>query len=182
MFSFFCRGMPFVDVIYLQKHSLCDGVLGYARHKTGQWLQVALTPRLQTLIDKYACPSSPYVFASLCGEDEWQLRCQYRTVLERVNRNLKRLGRLCSIATPLTTYVARHTWATLAKGIGYSRLGHQRGTGPYHGEDDAHLPERVRPRGSWTGPTNWSRNCDFSNRGILAANVKSYFCTRLYAI
>lgn len=118
MFSFFCRGMPFVDVIYLQKHSLCDGVLGYARHKTGQWLQVALIPRLQALIDKYACPSSPYVFAALCGDDEWQLRCQYRTVLERVNRNLKRLGRLCSISTPLTTYVARHTWATLAKELG----------------------------------------------------------------
>lgn len=119
MFSFFCRGMPFVDIAYLKKRDINDGAIGYFRHKTDQWLQVALTPQLRTLIEKYAS-SSPYVFPVLDGEDDWTLHRQYRKVLERVNRNLKRLGKICGIDTLLTTYVARHTWATLAKEIGTS--------------------------------------------------------------
>ncbi len=119
MFSFFCRGMPFVDIVYLKRRNINDGVIGYFRHKTDQWLRVALTPQLKTLIEKYSS-SSPYVFPVLEGEDDWKLHCQYRKVLERVNRNLKRLGRICAIHTILTTYVARHTWATLAKEIGTS--------------------------------------------------------------
>lgn len=117
MFSYFCRGMPFVDVIYLKKSSLSNGAIGYFRRKTGQWLQVGITPQLDILIAKYDS-HSPYIFPVLLGEDEWELHNQYRQVLERVNRNLKHLGKLCGIDTTLTTYVARHTWATLAKEMG----------------------------------------------------------------
>lgn len=117
MFSYFCRGMPFVDVIYLKKSSLSNGAIGYFRRKTGQWLQVGITPQLDVLIAKYDS-HSPYIFPVLLGEDEWELHNQYRQVFERVNRNLKHLGKLCGINTTLTTYVARHTWATLAKEMG----------------------------------------------------------------
>ncbi len=117
MFSYFCRGMPFVDIIYLKKRNVSNGVIGYFRHKTNQWLQVSLTAQLRKLIDKYDS-ASPYVFPVLHGEDDWKLHRQYRQMLEYVNRNLKRIGKICGIDTKITTYVARHTWATLAKEMG----------------------------------------------------------------
>lgn len=117
MFSFFCRGMSFVDIVFLKKRAISNGAIGYFRHKTDQWLQVSLTPQLRAILDKYDSDSA-YVFPVLDGADDWQLHRQYRTVLERVNRNLKRLGAVCGINTVLTTYVARHTWATLAKELG----------------------------------------------------------------
>lgn len=117
MFSYFCRGMPFVDIVYLKKASLANGTISYFRRKTGQWMQVGITPQLDTLIARYSS-RSPYVFPVLQGEDEWDLHNQYRLVLERVNRNLKRLGKICGIDIALTTYVARHTWATQAKEMG----------------------------------------------------------------
>ena len=153
MFSFFCRGMPFVDVVYLKKVNVNNGVIGYFRHKTDQWLQVSLTPQLSRLIDKYAS-ASEYVFPVLFGRDDWSLHCQYRKVLERVNRNLKHLGKMCEINTVLTTYVARHTWATLAKEMGASAavisegLGHttEKTTRIYLKEFDHRVVDRVNER------------------------------------
>ena len=42
MFSFYTRGMSFVDMIYLQKSDISDGVLTYKRKKTGQTLTLRI--------------------------------------------------------------------------------------------------------------------------------------------
>lgn len=117
LFSFFSRGMPFVDIIFLKKSNITEGIISYSRRKTNQWLQVSLTPQLKTLIRKYD-NRSDYVFPILNGDDGWDTHRQYRVALERVNRNLKHVASTCGISTPLTTYVARHSWATLAKESG----------------------------------------------------------------
>lgn len=118
LFSFYCRGMPFVDVIYLRKSEIHGGVLSYQRHKTGQRLSVAVTSRMEEIIRKYDSPSS-YVFPILeDGRSKEWLYHRYRIALDHMNRNLKRVGRLCGIDTPLTTLVARHSWATLARNTG----------------------------------------------------------------
>lgn len=118
MFSFFCRGMPFVDIIYLRKSDICNGVISYRRHKTNQWLQIAITPQLACLLSKYANPTE-YVFPIL--KDNCSIQEQhrmYRLALECENRNLKQVARICDIPIPLTTYHARHSWATQAKNVG----------------------------------------------------------------
>lgn len=117
LFSFFSRGMSFVDIIYLKKSNIDNGMIGYNRHKTGQWLQISVTPQLADLIRKYD-NSSEYVFPLLKGGSAEDLHRQYRLALERVNRNLKRVGILCGIAVPLTMYMARHSWATQARETG----------------------------------------------------------------
>ena len=109
--------MPFVDIIYLKKSSVGNGVISYRRRKTGQWLHVSLTPQLKALIRKYA-NESEYVFPVLQGTDGRDLHRQYRLALERVNRYLKRIALECGVSVPLTTYVARHSWATLARESG----------------------------------------------------------------
>ncbi len=119
LFGFFSRGMPFVDILFLKKKNIQNGVITYSRHKTDQQLRISLTPQLKELISKYE-NDSEYVFPILRGNDSQKLYRQYRLALERVNRNLKEVARILKIETPLSTYVCRHSWATLAKEAGAS--------------------------------------------------------------
>ena len=52
LFSFYAMGMPFVDIAYLKKGQLKDGYIHYARHKTGQRIQVALLPCMLRIIER----------------------------------------------------------------------------------------------------------------------------------
>ena len=117
LFSFFCRGMPFVDIVYLKKSDINNGVIGYRRHKTNQWLQIAVMPQLERLIRKYENPSS-YVFPILTDSSMQEQHRLYRLALERTNRNLKQVARMCDVPILLSTYHARHSWATQAKNTG----------------------------------------------------------------
>ena len=69
---------------------------------------------MQEIIDKYDTADTPYLLPVIkCnGNDE---RTQYINEAHRVNRSLKKIGRLLGLAIPLTTYVARHGWASIAK-------------------------------------------------------------------
>ena len=114
MFSFYTRGMSFVDIAFLKKKDLRDGILSYRHHKTSQRLLIKWEKPMQELIDKYDTSSTPYLMPVIksAGNDE---RGQYINEAHRVNRNLKKIGRLLGLAVPLTTYVARHGWASIAK-------------------------------------------------------------------
>lgn len=118
MFSFYARGMPFVDIVFLKHDSIIDGVIYYKRNKTGQHMQVRLIPPLMTLIEKYRGTS--YVLPFIIPSSERPPYTQYRYALGNVNRLLKQLGRRLHLPLVLTTYVARHSWATIAKEEGFS--------------------------------------------------------------
>lgn len=114
MFSFYTRGMSFVDIAFLKKKDLQNGILSYRRHKTNQQLFIKWEKPMQKLIDKYDTSATPYLLPVIkeAGNDE---RGQYINEAHRVNRYLKKIGRLLGLAIPLTTYVARHGWASIAK-------------------------------------------------------------------
>ena len=114
MFSFYTRGMSFVDIAFLKKKDLRDGILSYRRHKTNQRLLIKWEKPMQTLIDKYDTSSTPFLLPVIksSGNDG---RSQYLSEEHRVNRNLKKIGRMLGLTVPLTTYVARHGWASVAK-------------------------------------------------------------------
>ncbi|MDO4827473.1 MAG: site-specific integrase [Bacteroidia bacterium] len=113
MFSFYTRGMSFVDIAFLKKKDLRDGTLSYRRRKTNRRLLIKWEKPMQELIDKYDTSSTPYLMPiiKVPGEDE---RGQYLNEAHRVNRNLKKIGKLLGLEIPLTTYVARHGWASIA--------------------------------------------------------------------
>ena len=117
MFSFYTRGMSFVDIIHLQHTSIMNDTIYYERHKTGQRLQIKIEKPLKDIIDKYRHFESPYIFPVLYEKQEpnRSLYVSYRYALASINRALKRLGQSLEITLPLTTYVARHSWATIAK-------------------------------------------------------------------
>lgn len=119
MFLFYARGMCFVDVFNLQASDLYGGYINYNRSKTDMPLRVKIIPELLELIDRYAEKDSPYVFPFLRrnryhGEKE----VSEQSSLRQINRNLRKLGEELEFAIPLTTYVARHTWATLVEACG----------------------------------------------------------------
>lgn len=114
MFSFYTRGMSFVDMAFLKKKDLQNGILSYRRQKTSQQMFVKWEKPMQELIDKYDTAGSPYLLPIIKsnGKDE---RRQYKSEAHRINRNLKKIGERLGLVIPLTTYVARHGWASIAK-------------------------------------------------------------------
>lgn len=117
MFSFYTRGMAFVDMCYLRKENIKGDVLFYRRKKTGQLLEMKIEPELKELIDKYADPASPYLLPMLREDDSYR---SYRLVQRKLNKKILKVGEILEFTFPLTFYVARHTWATLARDAGVS--------------------------------------------------------------
>lgn len=114
MFSFYTRGMCFVDMAYLKKKNLQRGLLTYRRQKTGQRLVIKWEPPMQRIVDKYHQAGNPYLLPIVRRPDQDERR-QYINALHHINTRLKKIGDLIGLAIPLTTYVARHGWASIAK-------------------------------------------------------------------
>ena len=114
LFLFFCRGMSFIDAAFLKKTDIQNGVLTYRRHKTGQVLHIKIIKPIKELINRYSSNDSPYLLPIVirpnCDE-----RKQYETALRRTNNSLKLIADMIKPPIPLTTYVSRHAWATIAK-------------------------------------------------------------------
>lgn len=114
MFLFFCRGMSFIDAAFLKKTDIQNDVLTYRRHKTNQVLHIKIIKPIKELIDRYSNNDSPYLLPIItspnCNE-----RKQYETALRRTNNSLKLIADMTKLPIPLTTYVSRHAWATIAK-------------------------------------------------------------------
>lgn len=114
MFSFYTRGMSFVDMAFLKKKDLQNGILSYRRRKTNQQLFIKWEKPMQELIDKYDTTGSPYLLPIIKSSSKDERR-QYKSEAHRINRNLKKIGEQLGLVIPLTTYVARHGWASIAK-------------------------------------------------------------------
>ncbi len=114
LFSFYALGMPFVDMAFLRKSQLTDGYIIYHRHKTGQRICIKIEPPMQQIISRYEVAGSPYVFPILIHTDNEQRDHEYESARASYNRHLKRLGKMAHTQRPLTSYVARHSWASTA--------------------------------------------------------------------
>lgn len=121
MLCIYLQGISFVDMAYLKKTDLKNGLLQYSRKKTGQSLSVGWEPVMQNIVDTYAHLSadSPYLLPIITKTDGTERR-QYERMEHKVNRQLKEIGRRAGLQTPLTTYVARHCWASMMRDMGVS--------------------------------------------------------------
>lgn len=117
IFSYCTRGMAFVDIAYLKKENINGGVLSYVRHKTGQRLTVRIEPLIEEIIKRYESSvcNSPYLFPIITSNDPEEAFRQYQTALGYHNRKLKKLGKLTGENLRLSSYTARHSWATIAR-------------------------------------------------------------------
>lgn len=118
LFSFYAQGMSFVDIFFLKRENLSDEVICYRRRKSGQLVRIPMIPQLAEIIARYAAGSNDYVFPLINPASEVDTYTQYRSKLRLFNYHLEGIVSMLGDAIPLTTYTARHTWATLARDCG----------------------------------------------------------------
>lgn len=115
MFSFYTRGMSFVDMAYLKKANLENGVLTYCRMKTGRMISVKWERCMQDIVDAH--PGAGDYMLPLVAEGCGDPRAQYKRRQREINTQLGLIAARLGLGTRLTMYVARHTWASMAKDL-----------------------------------------------------------------
>lgn len=125
LFSYFTAGMNFGDIARLHYKDILRGRVNYSRHKTQKLLSFQLVPMALQILEKYgtAGHGEDYIFPILNRHEHTspqQIFNRLHKVLRKVNRELKVLGEMIGLGMPLTTYVARHTYATVLKRSGVS--------------------------------------------------------------
>ncbi len=113
MFAFYTRGMSFVDIAFLKKSDLNNGIITYSRRKTRQQLMVRVEPETWKLIDSFGENKTAFLLPIL-NDGIADTQQQYENAYFRINRNLQKVGRILGLETKLTLYVARHAWASIA--------------------------------------------------------------------
>ena len=121
-FSYFTAGINFIDMAMLERSNIVDGQLVYYRKKTKKQIIIPLQGKAVEIIRKYNNERSPYLFPILSPlhKTEVQKVNRLHKVLAKVNKYLKDIGRKLKLPLPLTTYVARHSYATVLKRAGVS--------------------------------------------------------------
>lgn len=130
LFSFYCGGINFVDLAKLRWCNINTNEdvfprLKYTRQKTGGKFSMRLLEPAETLINQYRHftykNQNSYIFPILNAEHhitEAQINNRLHKILGQVNKDLKTIGERVNIDTPLTTYVARHSFATSLRRAG----------------------------------------------------------------
>lgn len=116
MFSYYCRGMSFVDMAFLKKTDIRNNTIYYKRKKNDEPLQIKIIPQLKALINKYK--NKGEYLLPIIKENNQPPYNQYRAGLQQLNKSLKLISGILNLPQLLTSYVARHTWATTAKRSG----------------------------------------------------------------
>ncbi len=111
MFSFYTRGMSFIDMAALKKSDIQNDMISYRRKKTGKMLHINVEKELKKIIDKWTDIQSDYVLP-IVKDNKYK---DSHKVLHGVNYNLKKVAEYAEVSTALTMYVARHSWATIAQ-------------------------------------------------------------------
>lgn len=119
-FSYIMGGINFVDISTLTKENMMDNRLVYIRHKTKKLIQLPLQDKAIELIEKYHDDGNPYLFPILKAyhKTEQQKFNRVHKIISNVNTRLKKIGKELEIPVTLTTYVARHSHATVLKKAG----------------------------------------------------------------
>jgi len=124
LFSFYARGINFVDTMKLKWADIVDNRIYYTRAKTKGKFNIEITPEIQRILDYYKSQNglTEYVFPILLKDDLTPKQIEYRKelALGTYNRKLKQIAKLAGVEKNLTSYVARHSFATIHKQMGTS--------------------------------------------------------------
>jgi len=121
-FSYLMAGINFVDMAFLTNDNIINNRLVYFRRKTGKLIKVLLQDKALNIILKYSNSNNSYLFPILSSfhKTEQQKANRVHKVISKVNKCLKDIGEELKIPINLTTYVARHSFATVLKRSGVS--------------------------------------------------------------
>jgi integrase/recombinase XerD len=134
--SFTLRGISFTDLAYLKPSNIKDGCVVYRRRKTQKLYTICLHPIALNILRLYPNNGNGYllpIFPKDVLEDGEDAKKITRQWIKITNKYLNRIAKLSKVNGNITTYVIRHTWATIAKRLGYSNemiaegMGHEYG-------------------------------------------------------
>lgn len=134
--SFSLIGVSFTDLAYLKPSNIIKGRIVYRRRKTRKEYSIKLTALAQRIINEYKGRNEKYLLPILpvsVIEDSLIANQKIHQWIKTTNKWMKELAKQCDINETITTYVARHSWATTAKRLGYSNeliaeaMGHEYG-------------------------------------------------------
>lgn len=130
MFSFLGNGMNLSDIARLRYTNIIDGEIWFVREKTKEEksdedkLHVTISKNMQSIIDRHcnkAVGFNSYIFPIL--HQEWSEERNYieiKQLIKQVNKYVRRIAKAAGINENISSYVARHSWATIAKNSGTS--------------------------------------------------------------
>jgi integrase/recombinase XerD len=121
MFSYYAFGLNFADLVVLNRANIQNGRIVYRRAKTGKEYSINISEPMQAILDEFAREDSAYLFPFLTESihhTPMQKMNRKHKVLKQINDGLKVIAALLELPSTLTTYVARHTFATTLKDRG----------------------------------------------------------------
>jgi integrase/recombinase XerD len=136
LLSFYLRGISFTDLAYLKHSNIVNGRIEFKRRKTHKNYSVKLFSPAETIINKLHREGNSYLLPILTNaatEDSLEAKKIINQWIKTTNKYLKRLSIQAGLSSSITTYTSRHSFATVAKRLGYSNeliaeaLGHEYG-------------------------------------------------------
>lgn len=122
MFSYLCGGINFTDIANLTKANIIEGKrLQYIRQKTGKLIKLGLSEEALKIVERYIPENKGYLFPILnvsIHKTPLQKQNRIHKMLGKVNINLKLIAAQLGVEANLTTYVARHSFASILKKSG----------------------------------------------------------------
>lgn len=121
LFSFYTIGMNWSDMAKLKIKNISNGRIIYKRTKTHKEYSIALNPKIQTILDYYTTGKKldDYLFPIIDRTENIEdTRKDIRNKLKTFNKYLDTLGKEAGFDGKLTSYVARHSWASIANFAG----------------------------------------------------------------
>ena len=145
-FSYLCGGISFVDIANLTRQNIVEDRLIYQRQKTHGNINLLLSKEASTIIAKYSTyqQEAEYLFPILhCKRHITPMQKNNRVhkICHQVNTELRKFAQELGITAEVTTYVARHSFATILKksgvniGIISQALGHKDTTKKWNTEE-----------------------------------------------
>jgi integrase/recombinase XerD len=126
IFSYLCNGINIADLIKLKFKDIKDGDICFVRQKTENTskkrkeIRASLTVNVQNIIDKWGNKplAENYIFPYLNGKENAEKKqATTKDLTKRINLRMKKIGEELNIGD-ITTYTARHSFATVLKRSG----------------------------------------------------------------
>lgn len=126
LFIYFCNGLNVADLISLKFSDIQNGEISFIRKKTKdrtrdvKRIYAAITPEMYSIINKWGNDpkKSVYIFPFLKpGDSAWEHEKKKKNHTKLINKRMKMIGEKLNLRK-ITTYVARHTYATVLRNEG----------------------------------------------------------------